>query len=127
MIKLFASTSLGLLVLAAPAIAAEMVAPPEVYDWTGFYVGGNLGAAINSSNVDNNVNSGDLGDIGKELKDTIQDSQTVFTGGGELGYNWQFNGGWVLGAEADFNFTDFNASRHRTRDLGDFGKVDTDL
>ena len=127
MIKLLASTSLGLLVLAAPAIAAEMVPPPEVYDWTGFYVGGNLGAAINSSTVDHNVNSGDLGDIGKELKDTIQDSQTVFTGGGELGYNWQFNGGWVLGAEADFNFTDFNASRHRTRDLGDFGKVDTDL
>jgi outer membrane immunogenic protein len=77
--------------------------------------------------VDNNVNSGDLGPLGKELKDTIQSDQTVFTGGGELGYNWQFNGGWVLGAEADFNFTDFNASRHRTRDLGDFGKVDTDL
>jgi opacity protein-like surface antigen len=81
MIELLASTSLGLLVLAAPAIAAEMVPPPEVYDWTGFYVGGNLGAAINSSTVDQNVNSGDLGDIGKELKDKIQSSQTVFTGG----------------------------------------------
>src|SRR4029078_13731798 len=92
---------------AAPAIAAEMVPPPAVYDWTGFYVGGNLGAAMNSSTVDQNVNSGDLGDVGKELKDQIQDSQTVFTGGGELGYNWQFNS-WVLGAEADFNFPDFN-------------------
>src|SRR5436190_20188906 len=76
---------------AAPAIAAEMVPPPAVYDWTGFYVGGNLGAAINSSTVDQNVNSGDLGDVGKELKDQIQDSQTVFTGGGELGYNLKFN------------------------------------
>ena len=111
---------------AAPAIAAEMVPPPAVYDWTGFYVGGNLGAAINSSTVDQNVNSGDLGDIGKELKDQIQDSQTVFTGGGELGYNWQFNS-WVLGAEADFNFTDFNDSSHRHRDIAGIGTVDSDL
>jgi len=111
---------------AAPAIAAEMVPPPVVYDWTGFYVGGNLGAAINSSTVDQNVNSGDLGDIGKELKDQIQDSQTVFTGGGELGYNWQFNS-WVLGAEADFNWTDFNDSSHHHRDIEGLGTVDTDL
>src|SRR6476620_8964976 len=126
MIKLFASTSLGLLVLAAPAIAAEMVPPPEVYDWTGFYVGGNLGAASNNSKVDHNVKSGDLGPLGKELKDTIQSDQTVFTGGGELGYNWQFNS-WVLGAEADFNWTDFNDSRHRHRDIEGIGTVDTDL
>jgi outer membrane immunogenic protein len=117
MIKLFASTSLGLLVLAAPAIAAEMVPPPEVYDWSGFYVGGNLGAAINDSNVDQHLNSGDLGPLGRELKNQIQDNQTVFTGGGEIGYNWQFNGGWVLGAEADFNWTDFNDSSHHHRDI----------
>jgi outer membrane immunogenic protein len=127
MIKLLASTSLGLLVLAAPAIAAEMVPPPEVYDWSGFYVGGNLGAAINDSNVDQHLNSGDLGPLGRELKNQIQDNQTVFTGGGELGYNWQFNGGWVLGAEADFNWTDFNDSSHHHRDIDGLGTVDTDL
>src|SRR5262249_53711034 len=100
--------------------------PAPVYDWTGFYVGGNLGAAINSSTVDDDVHSGDLGPLGKDLKDEIQSSQTVFTGGGGIGYNWQIEN-WVFGAETDFNFTDFNDSSHRTGDIAGIGTFDSDL
>ena len=43
----FAGVGLGGLMLANPALAADMAvkAPPlkTVYDWTGFYIGGHVG------------------------------------------------------------------------------------
>src|SRR5205814_3425975 len=119
----------GIVVVSASsgALAGDIApAPALVYDWTGFYIGGNLGAAINSSTVDSDVNSGDLGDLGKQLKDKIQGNQTAFTGGGEIGYNWQINS-VVLGLETDFNYLGFNQSSSRTRDIAGIGTVDSNL
>jgi len=116
------------LVTASPAMAADMVEPTtDYYDWTGWYAGINAGAALNNSNVDSSVNSGELpGDIAHELKGSIQGDETAFTGGVQAGYNWQ-SSNFVLGVEADFNYLDIDQSRSRGKDVGDIGRIDSEL
>ena len=44
----FVFASIIVMSASSAAVAADLgPAPVAVYDWTGFYVGGNLGAAIN--------------------------------------------------------------------------------
>ena len=78
--------------LLAPA-AYIPVAPP--YNWSGFYVGGNLGAAWNSG-----------GSVSDTFGSTFTGSgqTTKFTGGAQVGVNYEFWGGVVVGAEAMFNW-----------------------
>jgi outer membrane immunogenic protein len=100
-----AALTFALCFRAASAFAADLPAPPSIqppfyapppYSWTGFYVGGNLGAAWS-------------GLSGSNLSDSIGSSfnaatNTQFVGGAELGVNYQFPGGVVLGAEAMFDW-----------------------
>ncbi len=70
-------------------------AAPQVYRWTGFYLGGNLGYSW--GNGDSTYN-----DPGYPI--SVSGSQTIdgVIGGGQIGYNWQANNRWVFGLEADF-------------------------
>lgn len=56
-------------------------------DWTGFYIGGQIGAAFGDADI-----SGD-------------DESVI--GGVTLGYDYDF-GRWVLGGALDYDFTDFD-------------------
>jgi outer membrane immunogenic protein len=66
------------------------------YDWTGFYLGGNLGATNGTSS----------------FSDTLAPARTTFSssnpasflGGGQLGVNYEFQSGLVIGAEAMFDW-----------------------
>jgi outer membrane immunogenic protein len=75
----------------APA-AYIPIAPP--YNWSGFYIGGNLGAAWNSG-----------GSVSDTFGSTFSGSgqTTKFVGGGQVGVNYEFGGGVVIGAEAMFD------------------------
>jgi outer membrane immunogenic protein len=79
--------------LSARAPAPPPIYVPPVYNWTGFYVGGNLGADFsNISLTDANNN-------------TFPSSLSgAFLGGGQAGVNYQFGGGVVIGAEAMFDW-----------------------
>jgi outer membrane immunogenic protein len=103
--------------LSGPAMAADLPARmvtkapplPVLYNWTGFYIGGNAGYAWGSSDVTTStifdpagyfaatsvpgVNAAGIGSI----------DPRGFTGGGQIGYNWQ-TGTLVFGLEADFEF-----------------------
>ena len=81
----------------APAVKATD------YNWSGVYVGGNLGLGLESDFT----TSG-----GFPLE-----ADTGFIGGGVIGYNYQYNK-FVFGAEADINYTSLDASN---------GPVDADL
>lgn len=70
---------------------APVYAAP-IFTWTGFYVGLNAGAAINDSKYNW---SGFFNNYGQ--------SGVAFTGGGQIGYNWQ-TGPLVLGLETDINY-----------------------
>jgi outer membrane immunogenic protein len=60
--------------------------PVDVFNWTGFYIGANIGYSAGRSNIDG-FGSTDLNGV---------------VGGGQIGYNWQaLNSPWVLGVEVD--------------------------
>lgn len=98
---------------ASAAHAADVSMPPA-YDWTGFYIGLNAGAAINNSQIDYSVDySGTdpnvIAEIGS-LGDRFTDNEGAFTGGALIGYNWQHDH-LVIGAEADINYLGFSGSK----------------
>lgn len=117
----FASALVAVVTTASAASAAD-VAVPAAYDWTGFYAGVNAGAAINDTSIEQNQYF--RGNRIKEQEDNLTSNQTVFTGGGMLGYNWQFDQ-IVLGVEADINYLGFSDDRDFDRDLiSPFGPID---
>ena len=99
-----------------PALAADMApryskAPPPapimIYNWTGCYIGGNVGggwhrvsqervALVNGTQIipPDNFGSGD---------------GSSFVAGGQIGYRWQ-SGGWVFGLEAQGDWADLRGS-----------------
>jgi outer membrane immunogenic protein len=97
--------SAGAIALSGAALAADLTRPPPpvIYMppappplWTGFYLGGNAGGTWISSNNINTVSSTGFANF------TGPAAQNGgFIGGGQLGYNYQFNYSWVVGAEAD--------------------------
>jgi outer membrane immunogenic protein len=85
-----------LVAFAAPALSADMgarpyakapayTAPQVVYNWTGFYVGGHVGGAF----------AGDNSLLGNDAR---------FLGGVQGGFDYQFAGNWVVGAEAQYSW-----------------------
>jgi outer membrane immunogenic protein len=88
--------------LPAPVLPPIYKEPPVVYNWTGFYIGGNIGAAWQ-------------GLSGTNFSDTIGSTFTAptnlqFMGGGQVGVNYQFWGSVVIGAEAMFDWLPGNQS-----------------
>lgn len=82
--------------LPAPSLPSVYKEPPVLYTWTGLYIGGDIGAAWQ-------------GLSGTNFSDTIGSAFTAptnvqFMGGGQVGVNYQFWGGVVIGAEAMFDW-----------------------
>jgi len=108
--------AVGLMALAGlPAAAADLPtkapilkAPPvEVWNWTGFYIGGNVGYSWGRSDTDvdffNPVTGLSITPPAGSLTSSKFDMNGV-VGGGQAGYNWQ-SGNWVFGVEVDFQGT----------------------
>jgi opacity protein-like surface antigen len=86
---------------ATPAPAPPPVyLPPSapVYNWTGFYAGGNLGFGWNHGSFSD--------PLGNTLTPTTGGQ---FLGGGQVGLNYQFWGDVLIGAEADFDWLNTNS------------------
>jgi outer membrane immunogenic protein len=97
----FGLASAGAFAAATPGEAADIYrrepvsikdAPPAEYApaiaWTGFYIGGNIGATWPEDDL------------------AIIDDDAKLIGGGHIGYNWQTPSSWVIGVEGDANFGD---------------------
>jgi outer membrane immunogenic protein len=76
-----------------PAPMAPVAYAPPVYNWSGFYIGANAGGGFADSSWGDPVSGG-----------TNSFNKNGFIGGGQLGYNLQYN--WfVIGLEGDFDWT----------------------
>jgi outer membrane immunogenic protein len=84
--------------LPAPALIRSPAYPPAIYNWTGFYIGGNLGAGW-SGLSDTNTNFSDT--LGSTFS---AGTDAQFLGGGQVGVNYEFANGIVIGAEAMFDW-----------------------
>jgi outer membrane immunogenic protein len=136
----FVSAAVAATVLAGVASAAD-VAPvykaaplatrPISDNWTGFYVGGNVGAAWSNTSADEasftttGVDFPGRQAVGQFPNFNVGD--TAFAGGGQIGYNLQFAPNWVAGIETDFDFTGLDKTDARifpaTHFIGD-GPID---
>jgi outer membrane immunogenic protein len=100
--------------VAAPAMAADLAvkapvykAPPPVYiySWTGCYVGGNFGGLWARKDWTNAT----PGSLTLGLPISSQDASS-WLGGFQGGCNYQFAGGWVIGIQGDYDWTDAQGS-----------------
>jgi outer membrane immunogenic protein len=100
--------------LATPASAADLAAKPYVkapppavaaiYDWSGFYIGGNAGWGQARACWDF------VGPLGIVTADGCRNGSGGLVGG-QLGYRWQFGGGWVFGLEGQGDWANLRSSR----------------
>ena len=81
----------------------QQVAPPILYNWSGWYVGANAGYSWGTSAIDYAQDPGSTFGVppfaaGGTLSSSV--SPKSFIGGGQFGFNYQ-TGVWVLGIETD--------------------------
>jgi outer membrane immunogenic protein len=100
-----------------PAVAADMPVKAPIYkadpmfSWTGFYVGGHVGGGWSSdwkSEIQWLPSQAAAGDANLPMKA----SGSSFLGGGQVGFNWQFDPKWVFGVEADLSGTNIKGTGH---------------
>jgi outer membrane immunogenic protein len=140
------ATAAVLLAAASSAFAADLpsrkappvdVPPPP--SWTGFYLGLNGGYSWTSSNAINQTYADTLpgGLATNAALGNIPSQEFVgnsgFIGGGQVGFNWQFDNRIVIGLEADIdgltggskttNIYGFNAATSFSRSLAELGTV----
>jgi len=92
---------------------------PAVFSWTGFYVGGNAGVAVNSSNYELDptgcfLTGCGVGGVAANPDRTFTSNfgHATFTGGGQAGYNWRYRENLLAGIEADINYNGINESNN---------------
>lgn len=123
------------------AMAEEMAVPPSQFitarvpylAWTGFYVGINGGFALGNSSVafapkDPAALAGTCGGGGAPKGQCITSVDFRRDGavaGGQFGYNWQVNSHWLVGAEADYQWSNLDGSASSSFRLGNVGATNT--
>lgn len=124
----------ALALLAGSASAADLanrypvkaaVVPVQMFSWTGFYIGGNVGYGWGS-------NSFDYATGGINYSYNVGNADGMF-GGLQGGYNFQFANNVVVGLEADLEFADMGkdnvliggpiAGRFTSQSLDYFGTI----
>jgi outer membrane immunogenic protein len=106
------------LLFAGPALAADLAKPPPVFkapppvpvfNWTGWYIGGNIGygwgQSTNSNIVSDTTGFGAVSNFPPSLK------PKGVIGGGQIGYDWQVSPHFVWGLVADFQGADIKDSQ----------------
>jgi outer membrane immunogenic protein len=124
-----------LALIAGPAMAADLpvkaplVAAPQAYNWTGFYIGANVGYGWGGSTgggYSSFVDSG-IGGIanfmasGGNVLPSLRPSGVI--GGAQIGYNWQASPGLVFGVVADFQGAGLKKSGANTVSIGSFQDI----
>lgn len=82
--------------------------PPEMCNWTGFYIGGNIGGAFDTADLNLDLDGlwdtslPHTRDVGEQLGSRNLEA-TGLLAGGFAGYNYQWNR-WVVGLEGTFDY-----------------------
>jgi outer membrane immunogenic protein len=95
--QLLLGVSCAALAAATPAHAAP---PVPVYNWTGWYAGGNIGYSW--GRAENNYSEPGFSCCGLPTPNEQSAQLNGLIGGGQIGYNWEPNPYTVVGFETDF-------------------------
>jgi opacity protein-like surface antigen len=88
--------------------------PPPPFSWTGFYLGGNVGAGFGTTETSVNVGPALTAVTATPVTATaplVSETFNGFVGGIQAGYNWQA-GVVVLGVEGDLDAAGLQGIRH---------------
>ncbi|MDI1266334.1 MAG: porin family protein [bacterium] len=103
-----AATSVASAADMAPRYTKAPAAVVEVWNWTGFYIGGNVGYSWGRGSSDvsyfNSVTGLPIAAPAGSILGGSYDMNGAIAGG-QVGYNWQ-SGNWVFGLEADAQWSD---------------------
>ncbi len=80
-----------------------------VYNWTSFYLGGNVGYGWSHRDFTNTI-TGTLGPVQNSATNNGTDDGKGWLGGGQIGFNYQFLTNWVAGVEADIDAAHISSS-----------------
>ena len=119
-IRGIAVSALLIVVPLSVANAADMALkapppPPVVDQWTGWYAGLNLGGSWGNSSTSYTVPALAPFSTSQHMDGVV--------GGGQIGYNWQFNKNWLFGLEADIQGTGQRGTAALPTVSGTFGVV----
>jgi outer membrane immunogenic protein len=90
---------------ARPYTKAPPIVPVAVYDWSGFYIGGNGGWGSARKCWDGGVSL----PFGQPIGNEGCHNATGGVAGGQVGYRWQ-SSAWVFGVEALYDWADLKGS-----------------
>jgi len=104
-----AVTGIGAASAADMAVKAARPMPPPVvvYNWTGCYIGGNVGggwAKQDQARIDQ------IGVVGPAPAIYGTETDSAFVGGGQIGCDYQFAGNWVVGVQGQFDWGNIRGS-----------------
>jgi outer membrane immunogenic protein len=103
-------------------VKARPIPPAVVYNWSGFYIGGNIGYSFGRDPFEiagvSSIRTRQFRAFGTPAETLISDVTAAgpafvgtgtadingFVGGGQIGYNWQ-SAQWVFGLETDLQWT----------------------
>jgi outer membrane immunogenic protein len=108
--QLLLGCALAALIGVSPALAKKKeppqpVPPPApVFNWTGWYIGGNIGYSWGRGAP--TFNDPALGSVGLPTSFTGPGNLDGVIGGVQIGYDWQTSPNWVWGLIADFQWAD---------------------
>jgi outer membrane immunogenic protein len=123
MIVKIALATLAAVSLSSAAFAADMrlpmkappLAPPPIFTWTGFYIGGFVGGAVADGDAESTEPQACAGGgcafvFGTSTPNSYS-LDSSFIGGGTVGFNWQMPGSaWVIGLEGEVGYIDLNGT-----------------
>jgi outer membrane immunogenic protein len=94
---------------ATPAVPV----PAPASSWTGFYLGGDVGAMATDAQAKttNTIGIGALPAATLSFAQPVDFSGVGFRGGAFAGYDWQFAPAWVAGIEGDWHHEDINKTQ----------------
>lgn len=119
MSRLFLATTAIVALAAGTASAADMALkarplppPPLFYNWTGCFIGGNVGGVwVDKDYALRSVGNGVGGIVLVNPVDFGSHTASSFIGGVQAGCDYQApGGGWVIGIQGDYDWADANAS-----------------
>src|SRR5882757_626245 len=114
--KKFALGMLAAVAMTGSAFAADMAprytkappAPVVVYSWTGCYIGGNVGGGWERTRQTQ------IGKVGGPAiipnNDFGSSDGSDFTGGGQIGCDYQFANNWVIGIQGMYDYARIDSS-----------------
>jgi opacity protein-like surface antigen len=117
MIKHSAAAGLALALVAGSAFAADLPSrkapiiepPPPPFTWTGLYGGINIGYGFGNGDQDNGYALTAFPNFFGFPAWTISNDMNGVLGGGQVGFNYQFNPWLVVGLEADVQASDLHS------------------